>query len=99
MNLEHLQWMELTTFNIDGTVDVTSENSTYNINTDINLTGGTGQVIDRLTTTNLADTVTNNSSLGMVVDLGDQLMQRLMDLLAPSILMQLMSWMQEMLIT
>ena len=58
------------TFNIDGTVDVTSENSTNNINTDINSIGGTGQVIDRLTTTNLADTVTNNSSLGMVVDLG-----------------------------
>ena len=58
------------TFNIDGTVDVISENSTNNINTDINSIGGEGQVIDRLTTTNLADTVTNNSSLGMVVDLG-----------------------------
>ena len=78
------------TFNIDGTVDVTSENSTNNINTDINLTGGEGQVIDRLTTTNLADTVTNNSSLGMVVDLGGSINAEADDLLVHTILMRLM---------
>ena len=33
------------TFNIDGTVDVISENSTNNINTDINSIGGEGQVL------------------------------------------------------
>ena len=40
------------------------------VNTVVNGFSGTSQVIDRLTTTNLADTVTNNSTLGMVVDLG-----------------------------
>ena len=41
------------------------------VNTFADGLSGTGQVIDRLTTTNLGDTVTNNSSLGMVVDLGN----------------------------
>ena len=40
------------------------------VNTFVDGLIGTGQVIDRLTTTNLSDTVANNSSLGMVVDLG-----------------------------
>ena len=78
------------TFNIDGTVDVISENSTHNINTDINLMGGAGQVVDRLTTTNLADTVVNNSTLGMVVDLGGSINADADTLLVHLILMRLM---------
>ena len=67
----HLSYDSLNSTGIDVSVTETTATVTGNdVNTLVNGFSGTGQVIDRLTTTNLSDTVTNNSSLGMVVDLG-----------------------------
>ena len=67
----HLSYESLNSTGISVSATETTATATGNdVNTLVNGFSGTGQVIDRLTTTNLSDTVTNNSSLGMVVDLG-----------------------------
>ena len=67
----HLSYASINSTGISVGVSETMVTVTGNdVNTVADGFSGTGQVIDRLTTTNLSDTVTNNSSLGMVVDLG-----------------------------
>ena len=67
----HLSYESINSTGVSVSVTETTATVTGNdVNTLVNGFSGTGQVIDRLTTTNLSDTVTNNSSLGMVVDLG-----------------------------